>query len=172
MKTLNTLFLLLMGLASVAQRSSYHQEIDDDGKRLTIRIDRQANGKTYYYSNTYDVRGMSEADKDALVSRVLAAEKAEGGKAYTAAAPLESPAAAPQPPVAVVVASTEPVAPFKKTIEEDTVAHRIKVIYEYMRNGEEHSFEITIDKEGRTEKEIQKRIEEAEESIGFTPKSS
>jgi hypothetical protein len=172
MKTLTALLLLLMGLTAVAQRSLYHQEIDDDGKRLTIRIDRQANGKTYHYSNTYDVRGMSEADKDVLVSRVLAAEKGQGGKAYTADARPESPVAAPKPPVEVPVASTESAAPFKKTIEEDTVAHRIKVIYEYMRNGEEHSFEITINKEGRTEKEIQKRIEEAEESIGFIPKSS
>lgn len=172
MKTLTTLLLLVMGLTTIAQRSSYHQEIDDDGKRLTIRIDWKANGKTVHYSNCYDVRGMSDADKEALVSRVLAAEKSGGGKVYTAADRPERPVVAAGQPVEVIVASAEPAVPFKKSIEEDTVANRIKVIYEYVRNGEEHSFEITINKEGRTREEIQRRIEEAEESIGFPTKTA
>jgi hypothetical protein len=169
MKTLVTLMLLFAGFTAVAQRSSYRQDINDDGKKLVIRIDQHKNGKEFHYSNIFDVRGMNDEEKSALVRRVLDSVKFD-----------EKPVAAGRPPSTWDEASeseneaatvTKEV-PFTKTMEEDTLMKRIKVSYLYTRNGEEHSYERTINKQGRTEEEIQKLIEETEESIGFSTNNS
>lgn len=169
MKTLATLILLFAGLTAVAQRSNYHQDITDDGKNLSIRIDRVDKGKEFHYSNSFDVRGMSDEAKSALVRNVLESIRFEENKTITESSePVWVEAAEPK----IEVASVHQTVPFTKYVEEDTVMKRIKVSYQYVRNGEEHSFERTINKQGRTKEEIEKLIEETEESIGFSAKNS
>jgi hypothetical protein len=169
MKIVASLLLLFVGLTAVAQRSSYHQNIDDDGKKLVIRIDQHKNGKEFHYSNTFDVRGMSDEEKSALVRRVLDSvnfeEKAPDRRAESA---VWVEATAPKAEVATAASA----APFTKAIEEDTKAGRIKVIYQYMRDGEERNYERTINRKGRTAEEIQQLIEETEECLGLTVKNS
>jgi hypothetical protein len=176
MKLVTTLLLLLVGLTAFAQRSTYHQNITDDGKKLVIRIDQHKNGKEFHYSNSYDVRGMTDEERSALVSRVLdSVQFGEKGKTTTIKSTWNESSErtweeAPKP--AVEVASVQRAVPFTKLVEEDTVAQRVKISYQYMRNGEEHSYERTINKQGKSREEIEKLIEETEESIGFSAKNS
>ncbi len=168
MKIVTTLLLLFAGFTAMAQRSSYQQNINDDGKKLVIRIDQHKNGKEFHYSNTFDVREMSDEDKSALVRRVLDSvkfeEKASAKRTESAWVEASAPKAE--------VATTAPAAAFTKAIEEDTEAGRVKVSYLYTRDGAEHSYERTFDKTQRTKEEIQQLIEETEECLGFTVKNS
>lgn len=169
MKTLATLLLLLAGLTAIAQQSNYRQDISDDGKNLNIRVDRVDKGKEFHYANTFDVRGMNDTEKSALVRRVLESVRFEGNK--TTAEPSER-VWVEAVEAKVEVASMHQTVPFTKSVVEDTIAQRIKVSYQYVRNGEEHSYERTINKQGRTKEEIEKLIEETEESIGFSVNNS
>ncbi|GAB2790403.1 hypothetical protein GCM10027275_39150 [Rhabdobacter roseus] len=56
---------------------------------------------------------------------------------------------------------------FRKTTEEDTLAGRLKLRYEYILDGEEFVYERTINTPGKTKKEIQKLIEETERELGI-----
>lgn len=194
MKTRATLFLLAMSFTAVAQQYSFHQEIDDDGKRLRIKIDIEEHGRSVHYSNTFNVSGMSKQEREELVSRTLDSVKSRKVQEDRHAAQGPRPAKAPKSAseattadcakssaegwvtaegeaTASAVSTMEKEEPFQKSVEEDPVAKRIKVRYEYFENGEEHIFERTINTEGRTEREVKKLIEETEKSLGLTQKS-
>lgn len=177
MKILTTLFLLFVGFTTIAQRSSYRQDIHDTGKQLVIRVDGAENGKEFHFSKSFDILGMSDEEKSALIRRVLESVRfgeEDKSDARTAASWKEAgePTWSETPEPKGAVASIQAAVPFTKLVEEDTVTQRIKVSYQYVRNGEEHSYERTINKQGKTREEIEKLIEETEESIGFAAKNS
>lgn len=77
MKTLAILLLSAFSLAASAQSktSSYKtndtkQSVSDDGKTLHIMIKSNKDGKAVKYDRSFDVKGMSKLQKDALVKRV------------------------------------------------------------------------------------------------------
>ena len=69
------LFLLVgVTLTATAQRSTYsstRSQINDDEKTLSIQIEGQRDGQSIAYNRSFDVRGMSKAQRDALKNRVL-----------------------------------------------------------------------------------------------------
>lgn len=71
MKTLLTLLLACIGSAAFAQRSYLHKEIEDDGKRLHIRVDAEGEGRNVHYKRSFDVRRMDKEEKDRLVSQIM-----------------------------------------------------------------------------------------------------
>ena len=56
--------------AQKKEHSSVSKIINDDGKTLTLTIDASFNNHKVYFTNTYDVVGLNQKQKDALVKRV------------------------------------------------------------------------------------------------------
>ncbi len=54
------------------QRSSTHldSDIHDDGKTMQVRISGNKGKGTFSYSKNFNVKGMSKADKDALIKHI------------------------------------------------------------------------------------------------------
>lgn len=73
MKTLITILLSTACITVMAQKSSkssLSETIQDDGKTLSVKITGDVNGRTVNYSNKFNVKGMSSAEKDALTKRI------------------------------------------------------------------------------------------------------
>ncbi|MCW3074564.1 MAG: hypothetical protein JWP69_1633 [Flaviaesturariibacter sp.] len=47
-------------------------KIDDNGTRLTLTVDYKSAGQTINFTNTYDVKGKNQPEKDAMVAKILA----------------------------------------------------------------------------------------------------
>lgn len=74
MKLLLTSLLLSIGACAVAQQSRTEMlssNVNDDGKTYSIKVDGDMNGRTVHYDRTFNARGMSTAQKDALRERVM-----------------------------------------------------------------------------------------------------
>ncbi len=54
-----------------SQGDYMHKRIDDTGENLTITIDGRKKGKTITYNKSFDVKGMTKAQKDAILEDVL-----------------------------------------------------------------------------------------------------
>ena len=73
MKILATLLLSACSLMALAQhktKQSLHQDIDDDGKTLTINISGTTDGKPVQYYKQFNVAGMSKPVKEAMINRI------------------------------------------------------------------------------------------------------
>jgi hypothetical protein len=72
MKIITTLLLSACTVMVMAQKNkqSLHQDIDDDGKTLTIKINGTTDGKTISYRKQFNVAGMSQQAREAIVSRI------------------------------------------------------------------------------------------------------
>lgn len=46
-------------------------KINDNGNQLTLMVDYRSSSQNITYTNTYDVKGKSQEEKDALVKKVL-----------------------------------------------------------------------------------------------------
>lgn len=157
--TLILTLLLLVGYTGAAQRTTYRLDIQKGGEQLEIRIDREDHGKELHYARTVDVQGMNQAEKLAVIREILHAVQFEGNEVRAGQ------------DETIQVASVSPLpakgSPISKLMEEDAQAGRVKVSYQYIVDGIEHSYERTFNRENRTEAEIQRLIVETEESIGF-----
>ena len=73
MKTLLSSFLLGLSLSAFAQQSTevINSSVNDDGKTYAVKIDGAMNGKPVYYNRTFNVRGMTSVQKDALNERIM-----------------------------------------------------------------------------------------------------
>lgn len=73
MKILTTLLLSVCSLMALAQnqtKQSLHQDIDDDGKTLTINISGTSGGKPIQYYKQFNIAGMSKQIKEAMINRI------------------------------------------------------------------------------------------------------
>lgn len=74
MKPIFLALLLIASFAATAQTSTYsmtHSQINDNDKTLSIQINGQRNGREIAYNRTFNIRGMSKAQKETLKTRVL-----------------------------------------------------------------------------------------------------
>lgn len=73
MKTIATLLLSATTFIAFAQtntRQSLHQDIDDNGKLLTININGTSNGKKIQYYRQFDVAGMTKQARQSIIDRI------------------------------------------------------------------------------------------------------
>ncbi len=66
--------LLLASLTTFAQKpvhSNLNTSINDDDKTYSIRIDGDRDGKAIHFNQTFDVTGMSRAQKEIIKNRIL-----------------------------------------------------------------------------------------------------
>ncbi len=65
---LSTICLLVQ--AQNKEQSSVSKRINDNGKTLTLTIDAYFDSRKVYYTNSYEVVGWTQKQKEALVMRV------------------------------------------------------------------------------------------------------
>ena len=73
MKALITILLSTACLSAMAQKNSkdnLSESIHDDGKTMSVKITGDVNGRSVNYSNNFNVKGMSTAQKDALTQHI------------------------------------------------------------------------------------------------------
>lgn len=109
MKKILTILLAGVSTLAIAQKRAYlSRSIDDDGKKLSIKISGTLDGKEVDVNKTFDVAGMSQEDREALRDKVLSsiaegnlelpAPKTPCNESVAAIAP--KPKHKPKPPVA------------------------------------------------------------------------
>jgi hypothetical protein len=64
-----TALLLTLGISAMAQKS-ISQNINEKNGKMTIRIESSENGKIEIFDKSYNVEGMSDIEKEKLISRV------------------------------------------------------------------------------------------------------
>ena len=72
MKKILTILLAGVSTLAIAQKRAYlSRSIDDDGKKLSIKVSGTLDGKDVDIDKTFDVDGMSQEDREALREKVL-----------------------------------------------------------------------------------------------------
>jgi Secretion system C-terminal sorting domain len=66
---ITTALMLTCGMSAMAQKS-ISQNIDEKDGKLRIHVESSENGKKEVFERNYDVKGMSQNDKDKLINRV------------------------------------------------------------------------------------------------------
>jgi Secretion system C-terminal sorting domain len=66
---ITTALMLTCGMSAMAQKS-ISQNIDEKDGKLRIHVESSENGKKEVFERNYDVKGMSQDDKDKLINRV------------------------------------------------------------------------------------------------------
>lgn len=190
---MKSLFLSIAGFvslcASAQQHISINNSITDNGKNLSIVITGTVNGKPVDYNRTFDVSGMSKAQKHALQERVY--------DSLGLSSPAE-PVAAPAPPAPIAplapVEPTEPVSlvaveapaapvisaksqytqvyaiggehPFTKEIGYDPKTGILHMKYRFTKNGEQITKEKSVDAKNTSQQQKEQIIKKYEKEIG------
>lgn len=108
MKKILTILLAGVSTLAIAQKRAYlSRSIDDDGKKLSIKVSGTLDGKDVDINKTFDVEGMSKEDREVLRDKVLSsiaegnlelpAPKGVCKESVAVASP--SPKRKPKPPV-------------------------------------------------------------------------
>jgi hypothetical protein len=66
---ITTALMLTLGMSAMAQKS-ISQNIEDKDGRMTIHIESSEKGKKEVFDKSYNVEGMSDSEKEKLISRV------------------------------------------------------------------------------------------------------
>lgn len=194
----NFLTILLAGVSTLAiaqKKSCLSRSIDDDGKKLSIRISGTLNGREIDINKSFDVTGMNKEERAALRDEVLSsiaegnldlpAPKATSRGSVTVAAPKPPvpPAPAAEPMAfssneanAEMVSSgkgfvKEPVSPdskgYSKHVRYNSETGEMFIKYRFMKDGDEYIYEKTVHAAEKSEKERQRIIEKFASEIGL-----
>ena len=66
---ITTALMLTLGMSAMAQKS-ISQNINENNGKMTIHVESSENGKKEVFDKSYNVEGMSDAEKEKLISRV------------------------------------------------------------------------------------------------------
>ncbi|WP_426293077.1 hypothetical protein ACN9ML_27375 [Dyadobacter endophyticus] len=197
MKKILTILLAGVSTLAIAQkRACLSRSIDDDGKKLSIKVSGTLDGKEVDINKTFDVDGMSKEDREALRERVLSSI-AVGNLDLPAPKGIGRESVAvvsPKPPVAPTAPSPEPMAFssnemnaemissgkgfIKEPVSKDTkgLSKHVRynsetgemyIKYKFMKDGDEYIYEKTVNAAEKSEKERLKIIENFESEMGL-----
>lgn len=68
-KIITTALMLTFGISAMAQKS-ISQNINENNGKMTIHIESSENGKKEVFDKSFNVEGMSDSEKDRLISRI------------------------------------------------------------------------------------------------------
>jgi len=179
-------FLCLSVAAQQKKNVSLSQSINDDGKTLSIKIKGTADGNPVDFDKSYDISGMSKAQKDALKEHVydslglqapIAPRPPIAPRApLTLIAPAEpSSIDAPTPPTPPIISSKNQYSefysvggehPYTKEIKYNPKTGLLYMKYRFIKNGEETTVEKSIDAKDKTKDEREEIIKKYEREIG------
>jgi len=173
---------LTISVAAQQKNVSISHSINDDGNTLSVKIKGTVDGKPVDYNRTFDVTGMSKAQKDALKERVY---DSLGLPSPVAPVPPIAPTAprvvimaAPAPPaepVAPVISSRSQYAetytiggdhPYTKEIKYNPQSGILYMKYRFVKNGEEITVEKSVDAKDKSREEREQIIKAYEKEIG------
>lgn len=186
MKTLLVIITTCLSSVVVAQKNnSFYQRINDDGKKLSIKINGTADGKKVDYNRTFDVSGMSKEERNALKERVY--DSLGLSSPVEPVAPL--PPAPPEPPQPVVelVAPVEVNSatvvtsktqytesyivggdhPYTKEIKYNPKSGVLFMKYRFVKKGEEVSFQKAAEAKNKSKEDRDEIIKKYEKEIGL-----
>jgi hypothetical protein len=183
MKSLFFVLGCFISLSVAAQKHiSVNQDIDDNGKQLSIKVKGTINGKAVDYSRVFDVSGMAKEQKDALKERVFDSLGLPMPVAPLAPLAPATPRAIVEPiapvevnsPVPVITAKSEYADiyiiggdhPFTKETRYNPKTGLLYMKYRFIKNGEEITVEKSVDAKDKSKEEKDQIIKKYEKEIG------
>lgn len=179
---------LTVSVAAQQKNVSINHSINDDGKTLSIKVKGTVDGKPVDYSSTFDVTGMSKAQRDALKERVYDSLGLPSPVAPVPPVPPIAPhmvvaphivivpePAPPAEPVPPVISSrsqyTETYTiggdhPYTKEIKYNPKSGILYMKYRFVKNGEEVTVEKSVDAKDKSREEREQVIKAYEKEIG------
>ncbi len=181
MKLILFVIASFFSVAVIAQKNiSIDHSINDDGKKLSIKIKGSADGKPIDYYRVFDVTGMSKAQKDALKDSVYDSLGLPSPVAPMAPLTPLTPAA---PLVVMEANSAVPVIssksqytelytiggdhPYTKEIKYNPKTGILYMKYRFIKNGEEVTREKSLDAKDKSAEERSQLIKNYEKEIGI-----
>lgn len=192
MKTILTTLLALTGSLVLAQKhSSLHRSINDDGKTLSIRVNGTINGEPIDYNRTFDVANLTKDERDALRVRVLDSLNVSMPEPPK---PPKAPVVPRTPPVprlrsesVTIISGDEPTVvakgandltmavggknPYTKEVKYNSESGELYLRYRFQKDGEEITYERTLNARDKSKEERLQLIEGIEKEIGVPAKS-
>ncbi|MDT3401661.1 hypothetical protein [Mucilaginibacter terrae] len=181
MKTLITILFSTVCLTAMAQKSSKEslsESVHDDGKTMSVKISGDVNGRSVNYSNKFNVKGMSTAEKDALTKRITDSLGIKSSHQPTPTTPPTPPAtnrtvyafSAPDAPDAPKTRGTKIYEhrDIKSSINDDGESMYIK--FKGTLNDKPVKFERILDVKGKSAKEKNDMIKSITDSLGISEK--
>jgi len=193
MQTVLVIIATCLASATFAQKNNdFHQNISDDGKKLSIKINATKDGKSINYNRTFDVSGMNQSQREALTHRVFDSLGIDVPVAPVPPIPPVEPAAplAPFPPIepvapvapvefntdVAVVSSKDQYTesyivggnhPYTKEIKYNPSSGILYMKYRFVKKGEQVTYEKSVDAKNKSQEEKQNIITKYESEIGL-----
>ena len=168
------LTILLAGvttLASAQKKINLSRSIEDDGHRLSIRVNGTIDGKAINYERTFKVAGLSKSEKAGLAEHIL--DSLGVGSIQ--------PPVPPRPPAHLSAAASngyEAVAaaerdtehshsqkPFSKEVKFNEASGELYLRYQFVKDGEDFVYEKTVDAGSKSPKQRDSIIRNFEREI-------
>jgi hypothetical protein len=193
MKKFLTIFLAGVSTLAIAQkRVNLSRSIDDDGKKMSIRVQGTVDGKEVDFDKTFDVEDLDKEERAAFREEILNSIGAGNmdiqktqrpPKVAAPSTPAPDVPALPSEPVVAYVPNdmnpntawsadiNEPSVakgislPFTKLIKYNTESGELFLKYSFTRNNEEFIYEKTVNAAGKSENERQGIIDNFENEI-------
>lgn len=185
MKLSTFLLALLVCFNLTAQKNELHNNvsinhsINDDGKKLDIKVKGTMDGKLIDYNHTFDVTGMDKEQRDAIKRSVYdslglpdpiqSPQEFHSGHGITS---MTAPDASNGPRITSKDQFNEFHSVGGKHGYTKEIKYNIKtgilfMRYRFEKNGEPNSVEKSIDAKGKTKEERDEIIKAYEKEIGF-----
>ncbi|MBS7563362.1 hypothetical protein KHS38_03010 [Mucilaginibacter sp. Bleaf8] len=161
MKNLFTIILLLGCLYTAAAQKRVHQElhksIHDDGVTLRIDIHGTSGDKAVSYNKSFDVKGWSKTDKDALVKRIT-------DSLGVADAP--KPPAPPTPPTPISSSTTGNHDDYHSSINDN--GKTLHLSFSGSKQGKAFNYDRTWNVQGMSSQKKNALIKHITDSLGIS----
>ncbi|QMW03125.1 hypothetical protein [Spirosoma foliorum] len=196
MKTLlTTVLALATSLVFAQHHNSISRSINDDGKTLSIRVKGTVDGNPIDYDRTFDVSNLNRDERDALREHILDSLNVSTPEPIKPLKPLKAPRAAlaPHAPiapkaskspesVAIISSDQETVSvtngdnqtmavggkhPFVKVVNYNSDSGQLYLRYKFQKDGDDVTYERTLDVQNKSQQERQQLIDDIEKSIGL-----
>ena len=71
MKHFFAFILFLFSITCNAQNNKVNKDIEDDGKVMKVRLSGEAYGQSFHCNNRYNIKGMTNFQKDSIVNSLI-----------------------------------------------------------------------------------------------------
>jgi hypothetical protein len=172
--------LLLISISMVAQKNvSINHSINDDGKKLDIKIKGTVNGKPVDYDRSFDVNGMNKEEKDAIKRNIYDSlglpDPTVAPAPLSAMAPLttfSAPGADGGPRIVSKDQYSEFYTeggkhPYTKEIRYNVKTGLLFMKYRFQKNGKSVTSEKSVNARDKSKEEREQIIKAYENDIGF-----
>ncbi|GAB4051141.1 hypothetical protein [Spirosoma litoris] len=188
---LTTVLALATSLVFAQHHNSISRSINDDGKTLSIRVKGTVDGNPIDYDRTFDVSTLNQDERNALREHILDSLNVSAPEPIKPLKPFKAPRAALAPHAPIAPKSPESVAiissdqetvsitngnnhtmavggkhPYTKEVKYDSDSGQLYLRYKFQKDGDDVTYERTLDVQNKSQQERQQLIDDIEKSIG------